>query len=99
LAIYTFLAGVSCYGSGRQVKNLSGSWAAGLFMTLLYFYANYYIGLLGTELAGLAVACLGFAVLLSAAQKLENRSLYFGIAITMLAICLRAGRSSFSPCW
>jgi hypothetical protein len=97
LAVFTFLVGVACYLSGRQIKNLGGNWAAGLYMTLLYFYANYYIGLVGTELAGLAIACLAFAILISAARNLDIRSLLFGIPILMVAICTRAGAFFIFP--
>ncbi len=97
LAVFTFLVGVACYVSGRQVKILGGNWAAGLYMTLLYFYANYYIGLVGTELAGLATACLAFTILISAARSLDIRSLLFGIAVLMVAICTRAGAFFIFP--
>ncbi len=97
LAVYTFLAGVAFYLPGRQVKNLGGNWAAGLFMTLIYFYAAYYIGLVATELAGVAIACLALAILVSAARNLNIGSLLFGIAILMLAICTRAGAFFIFP--
>jgi hypothetical protein len=97
LAILTFLCGIAFYLSGREMKNVSGNWAAGLFMVLLLLYSNYFIGLFATELVGIAVACLAFTLLLSAAQKREKWSLFFGIVILMLAICIRAGAFLIFP--
>jgi hypothetical protein len=97
LAILTFLCGIAFYLSGREMKNVSGNWAAGLFMALLFLYSNYFIGLFATELVGIAVACLAFTLLLSAAQNREKWSLFFGIVILMLAICIRAGAFLIFP--
>jgi hypothetical protein len=97
IALLTYFAGVACYLAGRQMRTISGNWAAGLFMVFLFFYSSPYIGFLGTELSGILVSCLAFSLLSYAAQKFEIKALLLGMIILMLAISTRAGAFVIFP--
>lgn len=91
IAILVALTGICIYYSGRRAYNSLGAPAASIYLTLLYFYIQPFIGRLSTEWLGLALGCLAFIQLWKAARTLKISDLLFGIVILMASASARAG--------
>jgi hypothetical protein len=97
LAILVGLAGICYYLSAHYFRNLLGSPAAAVYMTLLYFYIQPLVGTAYTEILGLAFGCLGFILLLNAAITQKKIDLVLGLFILMIAVSVRAGTFFIFP--
>src|SRR3972149_10572596 len=90
IAILVGLMGMSCYLSAYLILRDFGALAATIYMTFLYFYTIDFIGLLYTELLGLALGCLGFILVWIAAKSQNIVKLVVGLAVMMIAVSVRA---------
>ena len=97
LAILTCLSAAVFYCAGREVRRIGGSWGAGLYLTLLLFYSSYYIGMVASELAATALACLASALLLYSARKRSRRQFFAGVIVLMLSLSMRASAFLIFP--
>jgi hypothetical protein len=97
LGILVGLTGICCFLSARQVYSSFGAAGAAVYMTLLYFFAQAFIGFVLTELLGLAFGCLGFILLCRAAQKQRLCDLLSGLASLVLGLSARAGAFFILP--
>lgn len=97
LAIQVGLAGL-CYSlSAEYVRSRLGPVASALYMTLLFFYIQPLIGTAYTETFGLAMGCLGFVLLWSAARTQKLSELLTGVIVLMIAVSARAGAFLIFP--
>ena len=97
VAILVGLVGMSCYLSAYLILRDFGALAATIYMTFLYFYTIDFIGLLYTELLGLALGCLGFILVWIAAKSQNIVKLVVGLAVMMIAVSVRAGTFFIFP--
>jgi hypothetical protein len=97
IAILVGLLGLSCYLSAYLIRDDFGALAATIYMTFLYFYVIDFIGLLYTELLGLALGCLGFILVWNAAKSQKFFQLAAGLAVVMIAVSVRAGTFFIFP--
>lgn len=91
MAILVGLLGTSCILSAYVIRNDFGVLAATLYITFLYFYIQFLIGILYTELLGLALGCLGFVIVWSSVKSQRLDKLAIGLAIMVIAVSERAG--------
>ena len=91
LAVLVLLAGICYYLSAHLIHRNLGSFAAAMYMSLLYFYIQPLIGTAYTEPLGLAFGCLGLVLLWTAARKQNVLDLIFGLIIFTMALSVRAG--------
>jgi len=85
------LLGISCILSAYVIRNDFGTLAATLYITSLYFFIQHLIGILYTELLGLALGCLGFVVVWSSIKSQRLDKLAAGLAVLVIAVSVRAG--------
>ncbi len=97
MAILVGLLGISCILSAYIIRNDFGALAATLYITFLYFYIQGLIGILYTELLGLALGCLGFILVWSATKSQRIVKLAVGLAVLMIAVSIRAGTFFIFP--
>jgi len=91
MAILVGLLGISCVLSAYAIRNDFGALAATLYITSLYFFIQHLIGILYTELLGLALGCLGFVIVWSSIKSQRLDKLAAGLAILVIAVSVRAG--------
>ena len=91
MAILVGLLGTSCTLSAYVIRNDFGKLAATLYITSLYFYIQHLIGILYTELLGLALGCLGFVIVWSSIKSQRLDKLAAGLAVLVIAVSARAG--------
>jgi len=97
LAVMVILVGICYYLSAYLINRNIGSFAAAVYMSLLYFYIQPLIGTAYTEPLGLAFGCLGFVLLWTAAKKQNVLDLIFGLIIFTVALSVRAGAFFILP--
>ena len=91
MAILVGLLGISCVLSAYAIRNDFGALAATLYITSLYFFIQHLIGILYTELLGLALGCLGFVIVWSSIKSQRLDKLAAGLAVLVIAVSVRAG--------
>lgn len=91
MAILVGLLGTSCTLSAYVIRNDFGKLAATLYIASLYFYIQHLIGILYTELLGLALGCLGFVIVWSSIKSQRLDKLATGLAVLVIAVSARAG--------
>ena len=89
--------GICYYLSAYLINRNLGSFAAAVYMSLLYFYIQPLIGTAYTEPLGLAFGCLGFVLLWTAAKKQNVLDLILGLIIFTVALSVRAGAFFILP--
>ena len=97
LAVLAQLIGIGIYLPTRQVHRAFGALPAGIFATLMCFYAQPMIGYAMSETIGFALGCVGFSILWLAATKGKWYDLVIGLAILMVAVSARAGTFFIFP--
>jgi hypothetical protein len=97
LGILAVVTAVSCFMAAWQIALRHHAVIAALFMAMLWFYAQPFIGYTWTELPGLAFGCLGFILLWNGAERLKLWDMVLGIAILTLGISIRAGAFFILP--
>ena len=97
LAVLVILTGICYFLSAYLINQNLGSFSAAMYMSLLYFYIQPLIGTAYTEPLGLAIGCLGFVLLWTAAKKQNVLDLIFGLTIFTLALSVRAGAFFILP--
>jgi hypothetical protein len=97
MAILVGLLGISCILSAYVIRNDFGTLAATLYITSLYFYIQHLIGILYTELLGLALGCLGFVIVWSSTKSQRIDRLVAGLAVLVIAVSARAGTFFIFP--
>lgn len=91
MAILVGLLGTSCILSAYVIRNDFGTLAAALYTTFLYFYIQHLVGILYTELLGMALGCLGFVILWNSVKSQRLDKLAIGLAVLVVAVSARAG--------
>lgn len=91
IAILVGLAGICIYFTGRKVYSSFGAPAASVFLSLLFFYMQQFIGKPHSEWLGITFGCLAFLLLWKASQTLRIKDLTFGLVILTVGISVRAG--------
>ena len=91
MAILVGMLGISITISAYVIRNDFGVLAATLYIVSLYFYIQPLIGLLYTELLGLALGCLGFVLIWSAVKLQRIDKLVAGLIVLVTAVSARAG--------
>ena len=97
LALLVGLTGCGCYVTARQVHDSFGAISAAIFGTLLFFYAQPFIGFTVSEMAGLLFGSFGFLLLWRAAGNLRLFDLVLGLIVLMAAVSARAGAFFIFP--
>jgi hypothetical protein len=97
MAILVGLLGTSCILSAYVIRNDFGKLAATLYITSLYFYIQHLVGILYTELLGLALGCLGFVIIWSSAKSQRIDRLIVGLIVLVVAVSARAGTFFIFP--
>ena len=97
MAILVGILGISCILSAYVIRNDFGALAATFYITFLYFYIQGLVGILYTELLGLALGCLGFILVWSATKSQRIVELAVGLAVLMIAVSIRAGTFFIFP--
>ena len=97
LAVLVILVGICYYLSAYLINRNIGSFAAAVYMSLLYFYIQPLIGTAYTEPLGLAFGCLGFVLLWTAAKKQNVLDMILGLIIFTMALSVRAGAFFILP--
>ena len=97
LALLVGLTGWACYLAARQIHDSFGAVSASLFGTLLFFYAQPFIGFTVSEMAGLLFGSFGFLLLWRAAGNLKLFDLVLGLIVLMAAVSARAGAFLIFP--
>lgn len=97
MAILVGLLGTSCTLSAYVIRNDFGKLAATLYITFLYFYIQHLVGILYTELLGLALGCLGFVIIWSSAKSQRIDRLVVGLIVLVVAVIARAGTFFIFP--
>jgi hypothetical protein len=91
LAVIAQLAGLGIYLSARQLYKSFGALGAGLYVTLLYFYIQPWVGYAMSEMFGFTAGCYGFVVIWYAAKQPNWKTLTLGGLMLMVAVSARAG--------
>jgi hypothetical protein len=97
MAILVGLLGTSCILSAYVIRNDFGKLAATLYIASLYFYIQHLVGILYTELLGLALGCLGFVIIWSSVKSQRIDRLAVGLAVLVIAVSARAGTFFIFP--
>jgi hypothetical protein len=97
LAILVGLTGLGCYLTVEQIRRSFGVLSASVYGTLLFFYAQPFIGFTVSEMAGLLFGCFGFLLLWRAADTLKIFDLVLGLVVLMAAVSARAGAFIIFP--
>jgi len=97
LGILAVVTAVGCYMAAWQIALRHHAVIAALFIAMLWFYAQLFIGYTWTELPGLAFGCLGFVLLWNGAEWLKLWDMALGIAVLTIGISIRAGAFFILP--
>jgi len=97
LAIVTILMAIGGTMAAWQIAERHHALTAAIFMTLLLFYAQLFVGYPWTELTGLAFGCVGFVLLWNGAERLKLWDVAVGIAVLTIGISIRAGTFFILP--
>ncbi len=97
LVLLVGLTGCGCYLTARQVHDSFGAVSASIFATLLFFYAQPFIGFTVSEMAGLLFGSFAFLLLWQAAGTLKLFDLVLGLLVLMAAVSARAGAFFIFP--
>lgn len=97
VALLAGLTGLGCYLTARQIRDSLGAVSASLFGTLLFFYAQPFIGFTVSETAGLLFGSFAFLLLWRAAGTVKLFDLVLGLMTLMAAVSARAGAFFIFP--
>ena len=97
LAITVQLAGAALYLSARQISRSIGSFAAGFYATLMYFYIQPLLGYTLSELLGFILGCFAFCLIWQASYRFNWFDLILGLITLLGAVSARAGAFLIFP--
>ncbi len=91
LAILVQIAGISLYHSSRRVLRSFGVIPASIYITLLFFYIQPWLGYTMSEVFGFTAGCLAFSSLLMASSSKKWIDVVLGGILLVIAVSARAG--------
>ena len=97
LALLIGMLAVACYLSACQVFSLFGKLPASIYIVLLYFYIQPFIGYTMSEVPGLLLGALGAVLILRSAQTNDLRSFLIGMVTLTVGLSVRAGTFFILP--
>ncbi len=97
LAILVGMLAIACYLSASQIFSLFGKLSASIYIVLLYFYIQPFIGYTMSEVPGLILGSLGFVLLFRSAQTVDLRSFMIGMITLTVGLSVRAGTFFILP--
>jgi hypothetical protein len=91
LAILVLINAVACYLLARQIQRTHGTLAGAATFILMFVFYRRFIGTALTENLGVALGCLGFALLWRGGWKGKLWDMLPGLLLLTLALAARAG--------
>lgn len=91
LAILVLINAVACYLLARQIQRTHGTLAGAATFILMFVFYRRFIGTALTENLGVALGCLGFALLWRGGWKGKLWDTLLGLLLLTLALAARAG--------
>jgi len=91
LAILVLINAVACYLLARQIQRTHGTLAGTATFILMFVFYRRFIGTALTENLGVALGCLGFALLWHGGWKVKLWDMLSGLLLLTLALAARAG--------
>lgn len=97
LGILTFLTGLACFISAKEIQRTHGAEVAVLTLAILFLYYRYHSGLTMSENLGLPLGALGFALLWRGTADRNKLLVWSGLLVITLALNARAGTFFMLP--
>ena len=97
VAIFTAIAGFSCFLATREIQRTHGTEIAVFFLILMFLYYRHHSGTTMSETLGVAVSLLGVALLWRGITLHKEWLALFGIGMITLALNIRPGAMFVLP--
>lgn len=97
LAALTFLTGLACYLTAREIQRTHGAEFAVFVLMALFLFYRAHSGISMSENLGVLLGTLGFGLLWRGASTKSLLYLWFGLLATTLALNARAGAFFMLP--
>jgi hypothetical protein len=97
LAILTFLTGLACYFTAREIQRTHGAEIAVFVLMVLFLFYRAHSGISMSENLGVMLGTLGFGLLWRGASTCSLSNLWVGLLATTLALNARAGAFFMLP--
>jgi hypothetical protein len=97
LAVFTAIAGYSCYLACTEIKRTHGAEVAVFVLMLMFLYYRHHSGTTMSETLGVAVSLLGIALLWRGIADQKQASALFGVGMISLALNIRPGAMFVLP--
>ena len=97
LAVLTFLTGLACYYTAREIQRTHGAEIAVFMLMVIFLFYRAHSGISMSENLGVMLGTLGFGLLWRGASAKSLSHLWFGLLATTLALNARAGAFFMLP--
>ena len=96
-AIFTAIAGYSCYLACREIKRTHGAEVAVFVLMIMFLYYRHHSGTSMSETLGVAISLLGTALLWRGISAQKQGFALFGVGMISLALNIRPGAMFVLP--
>jgi hypothetical protein len=97
LAVLTFLTGLACYLTAREIQRTHGAELAVFILMVLFLFYRAHSGISMSENLGVMLGTLGFGLLWHGAFEGKLSQIWIGLLATTLALNARAGAFFMLP--